>query len=57
MDFLANLSPDTYVNVMDQYRPLYRAREHPGLGRRTTLGEVDEVVSYARSIGLRRVIH
>jgi putative pyruvate formate lyase activating enzyme len=57
MDFLADLSPDTFVNVMDQYRPSYRAREHPGLGRRTTVQEVDEVVKYARSLGMRRVIH
>ena len=30
LDFLATeVSPDTYVNVMDQYRPCYRADEHP----------------------------
>lgn len=28
MRFLAGLSPDTYVNVMAQYRPCYRAQEH-----------------------------
>jgi putative pyruvate formate lyase activating enzyme len=56
IDFLAALSLDTFVNVMGQYRPLYRARSHPGLGRRATVQEVDEVVKYARKIGMRRVM-
>ena len=55
IDFLAMVSPDTYVNVMGQYRPLHKARSHPGLGRRATVREVDEVVKYARTIGMRRV--
>jgi putative pyruvate formate lyase activating enzyme len=57
MDFLAELSHNTFVNVMDQYRPSYRARENPSLGRRTNVREVDEVVEYAWSLGMRRVIH
>jgi putative pyruvate formate lyase activating enzyme len=57
MDFLAGLSRETVVNVMDQYRPLHRAREHPALGRRATISEVDDVVGYARRLGMRRVIH
>ena len=36
--FLANeISPDTYINVMDQYRPCYRAYENPPLDRRINL--------------------
>jgi putative pyruvate formate lyase activating enzyme len=57
MDFLSSLSRDSYVNVMDQYRPLFKARGHPVLGRRATVQEVNEVVKYARSIGMRRVMH
>ncbi len=56
IDFLCTLSRDTFVNIMDQYRPTYRVREHPGLGRRVTLQEIDEALQYARKSGLRRVI-
>jgi putative pyruvate formate lyase activating enzyme len=57
IDFLSVLSRDTFVNVMDQYRPVYRAREHPCLGRRVTLQEIDEVLEYAEKSGLRRVTY
>jgi len=56
VDFLAELSRNTFINIMDQYRPVYRAREHPGLGRRVTLDEIDRVISYARKKGLNRII-
>lgn len=56
MRFVAGeLSPDTYVNVMGQYRPEHRAREHPDLARRVTAAEVGEAVRLARAVGLRRV--
>jgi putative pyruvate formate lyase activating enzyme len=55
MDFLAGeLSADTYVNVMGQYRPCYRYDEHAGLDRYPTSDELNAVKSYAREIGLRR---
>jgi putative pyruvate formate lyase activating enzyme len=39
--FLAReISPDTYVNLMDQYRPCYRADEYPSLNRRTNRAEM-----------------
>jgi len=56
IDFLCTLSRDTFINIMDQYRPVYRAREHPGLGRLVTLQEIDEALEYARKTGLRRII-
>jgi len=56
MRFLAGLSPDTCVNVMGQYYPAYRAREHPAMGRRPTPAEVDEAADLAREAGLRRVL-
>ncbi len=53
--FLARqLSTDTYVNVMPQYHPCYRAAEFRGLGRRITREEYEEALSSARSAGLRR---
>ncbi len=55
IDFIASLSMDTYLNIMDQYRPEYRARECPNLRRRVTLQEFDEAILLARKAGLRRL--
>lgn len=56
MRFLADeLSRDTYVNIMDQYRPCFRAHEHPELARRITAAEQAEAVRAARECGLRRI--
>jgi putative pyruvate formate lyase activating enzyme len=49
------LSPDTYVNIMDQYRPCYQAAEHPPLDRRITGREFRDAVELARKAGLRRL--
>ena len=53
--FLASLSPDTYVNIMDQYRPMYRARNHPRIGTMVTSEEYAAAVRQAREAGLRRI--
>jgi putative pyruvate formate lyase activating enzyme len=55
MAFLASLSPDTYVNVMAQYRPRYRAREVHAIARALTSGEYRRAVQAARDAGLRRL--
>lgn len=55
IDFIAGLSRNTYLNIMDQYRPEYRARECPDLRRRVTLQEFDEAILRARRAGLRRL--
>ena len=51
--FLAELSPRTYINVMAQYRPCYRASEYPELSRRPSRAEISEAVALARAAGLR----
>jgi putative pyruvate formate lyase activating enzyme len=54
--FLADeVSTDTYVNVMDQYRPCYKAAELPPLDRPTTAEEHRESVEQARRAGLHRL--
>lgn len=53
--FLAELSKDTYVNIMDQYRPEYRARECFDLLRRVTLDEYDRAIRNAECAGLHRI--
>lgn len=56
MEFIANeISPDAYVNLMDQYRPLYDAYEHKGLSRQITAKEFEEAVKMAMDAGLRRL--
>ncbi len=57
IDFLASeISPNTYLNIMDQYRPCYRAEGHPVLGRRVLASEVEAAVERARSRGMTRVL-
>lgn len=53
--FLAEeISPDTYINVMDQYRPCFRAYEHPPLDRPITAQEYQAAMEAARRAGLHR---
>jgi putative pyruvate formate lyase activating enzyme len=53
--FLAEeVSRDTYINVMDQYRPCYRAYELPPLDRPVTRAEYEQAVQQAREVGLHR---
>jgi putative pyruvate formate lyase activating enzyme len=47
-----NLPKETYVNIMSQYRPMYRADEYPALARRITREEYREAVEAAREAGL-----
>jgi len=47
-----NLPADTYVNVMSQYTPVYKASEYPPISRRITRGEYDDAVRWAREAGL-----
>ncbi len=55
IDFVADeISTETYLNIMDQYRPAYNAHKYEKLNRRITPSEYDEVVDYAFSKGLRR---
>jgi len=49
------ISADTYLNLMGQYRPCYRAGEHPGLDRPITRIEFSEALASARRHGLRRL--
>jgi len=54
LDFIAReISPDTYVNVMDQYHPAGRARDFPELARRITSQEYLRVRRHAEKLGLR----
>jgi len=47
-----NLPKDTYLNIMSQYRPLYKAKDYPKIARRISREEYTEVVEWARQEGL-----
>lgn len=49
------ISKDTYLNIMDQYHPCYKAREYRELSRRITSREFQEALDLAREAGLRRI--
>jgi putative pyruvate formate lyase activating enzyme len=56
--FLAEeISADTYLNLMDQYRPCYRADEYPEIGRPITAAEYGEALDAAARHGLERLDH
>lgn len=53
--FLAEeISKDTYVNIMDQYHPMYKASDYPEINRRITPEEYGDAVKAARKYGLHR---
>lgn len=54
--FLAEeISKETYVNIMNQYYPCYRASEFPPLNRRITSKEFIEALELAKKAGLKRI--
>ena len=53
--FLAReVSPDTFVNIMDQYRPQHRAERYESINRPTNSAEYIQAVQIAREEGLSR---
>ncbi len=56
MRFLANeISPNTYVNIMDQYRPCWKSFNYPPLNRGITKEEFEDAVEAAKTAGLHRL--
>jgi putative pyruvate formate lyase activating enzyme len=54
--FLADeISRATYLNVMDQYRPVYCAEDYPELNRRISREEFQAAVRLAQEAGLSRL--
>jgi len=48
------VSKNTYLNIMDQYRPEYRACRFPSLARRITLKEYSDALDFAVLAGIVR---
>jgi putative pyruvate formate lyase activating enzyme len=56
MRFLANeVSRNTYVNIMNQYRPAGHAREYPIINRSITREEYSAAIEAAREEGITRL--
>lgn len=51
------ISRDTYLNLMDQYRPCYRADEYPELDRPLAAAEYRAALDAAARLGLARLDH
>ena len=53
MEWIAeNLPKDTYVNIMAQYSPLFKAYDYPEISRRIIKEEYVSVVKRAQEVGL-----
>jgi putative pyruvate formate lyase activating enzyme len=56
LEFLANeISRETYLNLMDQYRPCYRANQYPEIDRPITSDEYRDALETAARLGLTRL--
>ncbi len=54
--FIADeISTETYLNVMDQYHPCFKAFEYPELTRRITTREYQDAVNHALKAGIKRL--
>ena len=54
--FLANeISPDCYVNIMDQYRPCFKASEHQELLKTISGSAYEKARNIAGQCGLKRI--
>jgi len=55
LDFIAKeISRNTYVNIMDQYRPAYQASQFEELKYPVYLPDYWEIIDYAKNLGLTR---
>ncbi len=55
-EFLAKeVSKNTFLNIMDQYYPCYKAFQYPELSRRITKAEFERAIKLAKKFGLNRL--
>jgi putative pyruvate formate lyase activating enzyme len=56
VSFIAKeISTNTYINIMDQYHPCYKAFAHPPLDRRIAGREYTDAIKLAIEAGLKRI--
>ena len=57
-EFLAKeISPNTFINIMDQYYPHYQAHRLPEINRPITAEEFNFALELAKKAGLKRIYH
>jgi len=49
------LGRDAHVNIMGQFRPMFRSMDYPPLDRRPTEKELEQAMRWAQSAGLRNL--
>ena len=49
------ISPHTYLNLMDQYRPAYKSHDYPAINRGLTKQEYNSALDAAHAAGLDRL--
>jgi len=55
-EFIANeISKNTFLNIMVQYWPAYKAHQYPELSRRITKEEFEDAINLAKKFGLKRL--
>lgn len=56
LDWIANNTPLAFVNIMQQYRPLWRVLQNPetykDISRRVTSEEIQQAYTHAKNLGL-----
>lgn len=50
-----NLPQDTFLNIMSQYIPVYKALDYPKIARRITRDEYNETLKWAKEAGLTNI--
>ena len=50
--FLADLSTDTFISIMSQYSPQYKAGNYPEINRTLSEAEYDKIMDFALDLGL-----
>ncbi len=56
MQWIANNLPkDTYINIMSQYTPMYKAFDYDKISRRITVSEYRQAINYAKDAGLTNI--
>jgi putative pyruvate formate lyase activating enzyme len=56
MRLVADVSPDTWLNLLSQYRPMHEAQRFPVIARTVRPNEVGTAVDAGRAAGLRNLL-
>ncbi len=49
IDWISENIPDIFVNIMDQYRPKYKAKEYEDISSSVSIKEINKIETYAKN--------